>query len=704
MKPLSAFFEPRSIAIIGASRQAGKLGHDVVRNLIHFGYQGAIYPVNPRADEILGLPVYATIADLPKPLDLAVIAVPASYVLEALEACGKHGMAAAIVVSGGFREIGEEGAVLERKIQKIAEQYHIALLGPNCIGIIDTHTPVNTTFVTGTPPQGNIAFISQSGAIVASVIHWAEKAKVGFSRMVSLGNQAGVTETVMIADLIHDPHTKVVTAYLEGIVDGHAFIETASSISPALPMIVLKAGRSSGGAKAAASHTGALAGTESAYKAAFRRAGILRANTLEEMLDWSRAFAMQPLPHGNRVAILTNAGGQGILAVDALEMAGLQLAPLMPETKNYLRENLHPAASVNNPIDILAGSKPPTYALCLEALLKDETVDAIVVITAPQDWFDPLTLTEVITEASNSPIGCRIPFLTSIMALEADSPALEHLREQGVPNFDFPERIGKVLAAMWQRQQYLSSLKDKTTIFPDKLVDRVCAESASKSNDKWLKAEQVNQLLSAYGITLPQESIAQTVADAAEIANQIGFPLAMKLQVKDLSHKTDMGGVMLNIDSLEVLKDAFLTLQNRVPENAEFEGILLQEMIFGQIEAIIGIVRDPIFGAMLMVGSGGTQVELLRDVAFELAPLSRKQAEAMLERISLGQLLKGYRGQAVADIEALIDTMQLLSQIALDFPQISEIEINPLLIRDEGKGAIVVDARVAMAKNEPENA
>lgn len=684
MNNLSAFFQPHAIAIIGASREPGKLGHDVIRNLLDFAYQGAIYPVNPRADEILGLPVYAAIDDLPEVVDLAVIVVPAPYVADSLEACGQHKIHAAIVVSGGFREAGAEGALREKELQAIAQKYNIALLGPNCIGVIDNHNALNTTFVKGRPPTGNIAFISQSGAIVASVIDWAEKQHIGFSRMVSLGNQAGVTETELLASLADDPNTKVATLYMEGLQDGRAFVDMATQVN--IPIIAIKSGRGAGGAKAAASHTGALAGSESAYEAAFRRAGILRANTLEQLLDWASAFAMQTLPRGNRVAVITNAGGHGILATDSLEAAGLQLAPLMPETKAYLRENLHPAASVHNPVDILAGSKPPQYKLCIEALLQDETVDAIAILTAPQDWFDPLDLADVIVAANQR----DIPILTSIMGLEADSPAKNKLREGSVPNYEFPERIGSALGAMWQYRQYLSSRNDETSTLPDVSIENV----ALTSDDKWLPAEQVTQLLNAYHIPTPKSALVHSIDEALRV--NINFPVAMKLQVKGISHKTDIGGVLLNIDSQERLKEAFSELQNRVPEDAQFEGVLLQEMVFGQLEVIVGLVRDPIFGAMLMVGSGGTQVELLRDVAFELAPLTRKQAQAMLARTSLAQLMSGYRGQPTLDHEALIDIMQLLSQIALDHPQISEIEVNPLIVSQEG--AVVVDARVATGK------
>ena len=441
MTSYEAFFRPKGVAIVGASRDPLKLGYGVVRNLVENHYDGAIYPINRRADEILGIKCYNSLAEIPDPVDLAILVVPAHYVeislLEAVERGIKH----VTVVSGGFREAGAEGLAREERLKEIIKEHDVALLGPNCIGTIDTHTPLNSTFVAGNPRPGSIGLMSQSGAIAAAIIDWARGSGVGFSRMVSLGNQSGVTDVDMLQALANDQHTHVITAYVEGVSDGQKFLEAASSIARERPIIALKVGRSTSGAKAVASHTGALAGAEAAYDAAFRRVGVMRANRLEEMLDWARAFAWQPLPQGNRIAVLTNAGGAGILAVDALSAAGMELAPLTEATKNYLRQRLPPMASIENPIDILAGSGPASYALCLDALLSDETVDAVTVITAPQDWFAPLSLAEVIGEVSNSPLGRRKPVLAVIMGLASTSEATQVLHRRRVPNFAFPSEL-----------------------------------------------------------------------------------------------------------------------------------------------------------------------------------------------------------------------------------------------------------------------
>ncbi|MBN1564496.1 MAG: CoA-binding protein, partial [Anaerolineae bacterium] len=450
---LDVFFRPRGIAVIGASRDPQKLGHGVVRNLVNYGYDGPIYPINPKANTIFDRRVYARIADAPDPLDLAIIIVPAHKVGHELEQCGARGIKAAIIISGGFREVGPEGVAREQAVIAVAQRYGMRLLGPNGIGSIDTHTPLNTTFVKGMPVPGGIAFLSQSGAVCAAVIDWARGAGVGFSRLVSLGNQADVNEAEMLTVIGQDTDTHVITAYIEGVSDGQAFIAAASDVARRIPILALKVGRGSGAAHAVASHTGALAGREEAYAAAFRRAGVLRAGTMEELFDWARALAWQPLPKGNRVAILTNSGGPGILALDALEAAGMQLAPLTDETKAYIRQRVPAAASVKNPVDILAGPGPATYALCLDALLTDPTVDAVVAITAPQDWFAPLSLAEVIGEFT----GRGKPILATIMGLASVSDATAVLHRRHIPNFAFPERVGSTLAAMWRRRQWLDA-------------------------------------------------------------------------------------------------------------------------------------------------------------------------------------------------------------------------------------------------------
>lgn len=713
---LSVFFSPRGVAVIGASRDPNKLGHGVVRNLLEHRYAGPVHPINPAVNEILGLPAYPSVADAPDPLDLAVIAVPAARVEQALDECGQRGLRGAVVISGGFREVGPEGMAREEAIRQVAARHGIRLLGPNCIGTIDTHTPLNTTFVTGVPEPGEIAFVSQSGAVVAAVIDWAHTAGVGFSRIVSLGNQADVTEVEMLEAVAQDQHTRVILAYIEGISDGRAFLDAASRISAEKPVIALKVGRAGGGAKAVASHTGALAGSDAAYEAAFRRAGVLRARTLEEMLDWARALAWQPLPQGDRVAILTNAGGPGILALDALEAAGLRLAPLTEHTTAYLRERVPPAASVANPVDILAGSGPATYALCLDALLADEMVDAVVVITAPQDWFDPLSLAEVVGEVGSSPLGRRKPVLASIMGLRRGGNGTGVLHRRKIPNFAFPERVGSALAAMWHRRQWLDALgaqqPDAAAIAAQDALTgraaveaglavmraRVLEEGVDPAEAGWMTPDQIEPLLKAYGIAMPGSGLAPNVEEALALAESVGYPVVLKVAASGVTHKTDVGGVILDIRSPDALRAAFERLvdqvQERAPTLSVIDGVYVQNMVWGQAELIVGAVRDPQFGPLVMAGVGGVQVELKRDVAFELAPLTRQQAGSLLDRTAAGGLLGGFRGAPPADREAAIDAVLRLSQIALDWPQVAEIEINPLIVRQQGEGALAIDVRV----------
>ncbi len=713
---LTVFFRPSGVAVIGASRDPIKLGHGVVRNLLQSHYPGPIYPVNPQADEILGLRAYPHIASVPDPLDLAVIVVPAPLVAEALEACGRRGVKGVIVVSGGFREVGPEGAQREERLKAIAQQYGMALLGPNCIGTIDTHTPLNTTFVTGNPVPGEIALLSQSGAVAAAVIDWARGAGVGLSRVVSLGNQAGVSEAHMLEAIANDTYTSVVTAYLEGVSDGRAFLEAATRVAQSTPVIALKVGRGRSGAKAVASHTGALAGSEAAYEAAFRRAGVLRASRLEEMLDWARALAWQPLPQGNRVAILTNAGGPGIMALEALEAAGMQLAPLTEATKDFLRQRVPAAASVENPVDVLAGSGPATYALCLDALLADETVDAVVVITAPQDWFEPVSLAEVVGEVGNSPLGRRKPLLASIMGLASTSDATQVLHRRRIPNFAFPERVGSTLAAMWQRRRWLDALGEQappsalehydeemvqTAVEAGLQVVRSEQGDADAESAAWMPPEQVEAVLAASGIRTPRSGLAPTLEHALALAKSIGYPVALKVAMPGLVHKSDVGGVVLNIETPAALQAAFegliASLRQRTPVPAAIEGVYVQQMVRGVAEVIVGAVRDAQFGPLVMVGAGGVEVELRGDVAFELAPLTRRQAEAMLERTTVGRRLAGFRGAPPADREAVLDVLLRLAQIMLDHPAVAEMEINPLIVMPEGQGAVAVDARIRLA-------
>ncbi len=690
LSKLELFFRPRGVAVVGASRDPQKLGHGVVRNLVNYGYDGPIYPINPRSNEILELRVYPSVMEVPDPLDLAILVLPAHKVPDELARCGERGIPAVIIISGGFREVGPEGQAREDEVKRIAAEYGIRLLGPNGIGSIDTHTPLNTTFVKGMPVPGDIAFLSQSGAVCAAVIDWARGAGVGFSRLVSLGNQANTNEADMLSVIGRDDLTRVITMYIEGVSDGAAFVQAANEVARRIPVVALKVGRAKGAAQAVASHTGALAGREEAYEAAFRRAGVLRASTMEELFDWGRALAWQPLPKGNRVAILTNSGGPGILAVDTLEASGMQLAPLTGATKEYLRKRVPPAASVNNPVDILAGPGPGTYALCLDALLSDPTVDAVVAITAPQDWFAPVSLAEVIGEFT----GRGKPVLAVIMGLASVSDATAVLHRRRIPNFAFPERVGSTLAAMWRRAQWLEAQNGDTQ--PEQLDHYDPGAVQAELTPGWLLPEQVDGVLSACGIRVPGAGLAPDVDSALALADKIGYPVVLKLAAEDVVHKSDIGGVILNIGGPEELAEAFAALIARaeaaVPD-ATIEGAFVQQMIPPGVDLIVGTVRDPQFGPLVMVGGGGTLVELLKDVTFELAPLTHAQADAMLDRTVVGKLLAGYRGAPPADRAAVVDVIVRLAQMMHDHPQIAEIEINPLMVMPDGDGVWAVDAR-----------
>jgi len=679
---LETFFSPKAVAVIGASRDSHKLGYGVIRNLIEYKFRGDIYPVNKHASEISGLNCYASIEELPDGVDLAVVVVPAGVVPDVLKQCGKRSITNAIVVSGGFSETGSEGAELEDELKKVAKENGIRIIGPNCIGTIDTHTPVNTTFVVGMPQQGEIGFISQSGAMVAAVIDWARAAGVGFSRIVSLGNQADVTETEMMDVVGSDSQTKVITAYAEGISDGKLFLEKAEALSLKKPFVILKGGRSEKGAAAVSSHTGALAGSEEAYSAAFRKTGVLEAGTMEEMFDWARALAWQPLPKGKRIAVLTNAGGPAILAVDAIVKAGFEISELSDETRTYLKSRLPKAASVNNPVDVLAGSGPATYTLALEALLSDETVDAVLVIQAPQDWFLPVSLAEVVGETAGLH---NKPVIASIMGKASVDEALNILHKRRVPNVAFPERAASIFKAMIQRKEWMEMIDFRNKHFSG--IDKRDVRGLIKEN-KW------DELVHEYGIKLPEQKVAGTMNDAIRISSHIGYPVVMKMISDKYSHKTEIGGVKTGLRSENEVREAWSSITEAAEENqATMKGVLIQKMIENGQEVIVGIKRDPQFGAMILFGTGGTDVELYKDTSTAIAPLCEIEAQNLIDNTIAGRKMQGWRNTPKADIEAVKETLIAMSYLAIHYPEICELEINPLFVMKKGDGVFAVDVR-----------
>ena len=679
---IESFFTPKKVAVIGASRDPHKLGYGVIRNLLKHKFKGEIFPVNKNASEILDIPCYSSIEELPDGVDLAVVVLPASVVPKIIEQCGSKGIKNAIVVSGGFSETGKEGKEREEKLMQAAEKHGIRIIGPNCIGTIDTHTPVNTTFVVGMPEQGGIGFISQSGAMVAAVIDWARGAGVGFSRIVSLGNQIDVKETEMIDLIGNDRQTEVITAYAEGVSDGTEFLKISREIARKKPFVILKGGQSEKGAEAVSSHTGALSGSKEAYSAAFRKSGVLEAKTMEEMFDWARALAWQPLPKGKRVAVLTNAGGPAILAVDALEKVGLEMAPLTDETKAYLKKRLPKAASSKNPVDVLAGSGPATYTLALESLLTDETVDAVVVIQAPQDWFLPESLAEVVGETAGLH---HKPVIASIMGKASVDEALKILHKRRVPNVAFPERAASILSAMVQRKEWMNSENHQ----PEDAAEFIPADAESMIENK-----QWEKLIEAYGIELPEQRTSKSLESALEASNQIGYPVVMKLIAKDHSHKSDIGGVQINLRDDEEVKNAWNKI-NEAAKNAKskMDGVLIQKMLQDGQEVIIGIKQDKQFGPLVLFGTGGTDVELYKDVQTAIAPLSESEATQLIDSTIAGKKLKGWRNLPPADIQEVKRALISMSRLAVNHPEIKEMEMNPLYVLEEGKGAFAVDIR-----------
>ncbi|MAO63772.1 MAG: acyl-CoA synthetase [Balneola sp.] len=673
---------PKGVAVVGASQDAHKLGYGVIRNLIEYRYKGGIYPVNHNAYEILGKTCYETIGQVPDPVDLAIIVVPAKAVAGVLKECGEREIHHAVIVTGGFSETGEEGEQLEEELLAVASEYGIKIIGPNCIGTIDTHTPVNTTFVVGMPEVGEIGFISHSGAMVAAIIDWASGSGIGFSRIVSLGNQIDVNEIEMIGSIAEDPQTKVITSYIEGVSDGRLFLEEARKAAKDKPFLILKGGQGKSGARAVASHTGALAGSAEAYKSAFRYCGIQEADTIEEMFEWARAMAWQPLPKGKRVAVLTNAGGPAILAVDALEKKGLEIAELSDRTKEYLSKRLPKAASVNNPVDVLAGSGPGTYTLALEALLTDDNVDAVVVIQAPQDWFLPESLAEVVGEVAGAH---KKTVITSIMGKASVEDALRILQKRRIPNVAFPERSASLLSAMNARREWLTKEDESNANIIE--VDKPSARKAVDNKD-W------EELLQIYGIQLPKQKLAKTMDEAVMIAKEMNCKTAMKLVSDTITHKADVGGVILGIENEAEVRDAWEKIERSVKKaEGEMKGVLVQQMIEDAQEVIIGLIQDDQFGPLVLFGTGGTDVELYKDVEMTIAPLNSIRAQELIDATKAGRKLNGWRNLSPRDKEAVVDALMKLSQIANDFPEIKELEINPLSVMEDGEGVYAIDVR-----------
>ena len=693
---LTPFFNPIGVAIIGASSNPNKLSYGIFRNLTQYGFKGKIYPINPNASEILGLPCYPDVSAIPGEVDLAVSVVASTSTPDVLTACGKRGIRAVTIISGGFREVGPEGLALEQRCLEIANQFGMRLVGPNCVGTMDLHSGLNTTFIYGVPDTGHIAFLSQSGAICGGIVDYVRSKKVGFSNFISMGNEADVTEADVIEYLADDPNTRVITAYVEGIQDGRRFVEVASRVSKHKPIVLLKAGKTNAGARAVSSHTGSIAGSMAAYHAAFQQSGVIEVDTVADLFDVALAFSSQKPPTGNRTVILTNSGGPAALASDSLAKNGLQLATLSEETQEYLRNHLNPSAQVSNPVDMLGGAEPADYRMALEVIRTDPNVDCIVPILVPQALIKPEAVSQALLEASG---GFEKTMACCFMGDEAVKAAREILHAGGLPMYTFPESVGTALGALRRQAEWVqkpveaaqtSQMGDQSIVIS--LIDRYRGKDS-------IGERNTRPLLEAYHIPVIQGGFAANEEEAVKLANELSGRLVMKIVSPHILHKSDAGGIRLNLEGEAMVRSVFREMMSSIGAShpdAHLEGVLLERMAPKGVEVIVGMRRDPSFGPLIMFGLGGIYVELFNDVSFRIAPVSQEEARAMIFETRAGRLLTGYRGQPVADIDALVTCIQNVSRLSLDFPEIEEAEINPLLVFPAGEGAVALDGRVIL--------
>lgn len=694
---LDGFFKPKAVAVVGASREEGKVGYSIVLNLIRGRFAGPIYPVNPKASEILGLKCYPDMTSVPADADLAVLVIPPKICIPTLETCVARGIRSAIVISAGFKEVGGEGAEIEKALRARVRELGIRVVGPNCLGIISTQSRMNATFAAGMPPEGGISFFSQSGALCTAILDWAIGNNVGFSKFISLGNKADTSEVDFIQALAEDPETRVIVGYIEGVEDGRRFMEVARAASRTKPFIIVKSGGTAAGARAASSHTGTLAGSEKSFNAAFRQSGVIRAESVEELFNYARAFADQPLPQGPSLCIVTNAGGPGIIAADAVERSTVKMATLSPETVERLRAALPPTAALYNPVDVIGDAKEDRYKAALDAVAADCKVDGVLALATPQDMTEYDKYAEVVGQSAKA---SGKPFFTAFMGEASLPKAREILRRYGVPQYPYPEPAVRTFEAMVRYRQWQEYTPTPPTEFE---VDRgrvaLTILNARRTGRTQLGETEAREVIAAYGFRLPQNVLARTVDDAVAAAKRIGFPVALKIVSPDILHKTDVGGVRLNLADADAVAQGFAGIDatvRRLFPAAAIHGIAVQEMVVGGKEVILGVTRDPQFGPLLMFGLGGIYVEVLKDVAFRVAPIGPDEAEVMIREIRSFPLLGGVRGEKPSDLRAIVEALGRLSQLCMDFPEILELDVNPLLVKPEGSGAVAIDARLAL--------
>jgi len=696
---LDPILKPKTVAVIGASRSRYTIGHEILANLISRGYTGAVYPVNPHAHAIHSVRAYPSIGAVPEPVDLAIVVVPKQAVIRAAEECGQNGVRGLIVISAGFREVGAEGAERERELVKVIRRYGMRMIGPNCMGVLNANPEfaMNATFAPSWPPYGRLAFVSQSGAMGLSVLDYASEYGIGISQFVSMGNKPDVSGNDLLLQWEHDDTVDTILMYVENFGNPKNFLEIAGRISKHKPIIVVKSGRSEIGAQAASSHTGALAASDTAVDALMQQAGVIRAGSVEEVFDIAMAFSGQPLPKSRRTAVMTNSGGPGILAADALVMNGLELPRLQPETLDRLRPHFPAEASIGNPLDMIASAKPAGYRAALDALLSDPNIDSAMAIFVPPLGIKQADVAEAIAEIGM--IHKDKPVLGVLMGREGLPQGKAELHEVGIPAYIFPESAARALATLCRYREWTERPALETPTYPvdaaraRAIIDRAVAEGLSK-----LSEIDTLDLFDAYGIPVAPARLATSATEAARLGQEIGYPVALKIVSPDIIHKTDVGGVVLGCHTADQVREGYQQIVGNVGERqpeATISGILVQRMVGGGRETIVGVTRDPSFGPMVMFGLGGVLVEALQDVVFRIAPLSQNDVHDMVRALRGFKILTGIRGQPPADLAALEAILLRVSQLASDNQEIRELDINPLLAFSNGVTA--VDGRVMIA-------
>lgn len=705
LRNLEPLFSPKSIAVVGASRREGTVGSEILKNLVFGEYQGVIYPINPKTKSLLGIRCANSIKAIGEPVDLAVLIIPATSVEQVINEAADAGTRHFIVISAGFKEIGGEGVERERRLKALCRDRGLSVLGPNCLGLINTAPTVrmNAAFGGKMPQAGCMGLISQSGALAAALLDYANGRGIGFSRFVSFGNKADLSEIDLLLNLAHDPVTKVILMYVEDLSDGQAFVRTAHAITHGAqpkPILAIKTGRTQEGAAAAASHTGSLAGSDEVYDALFAQAGVIRVDSVEELFDYADVFVEPKLPTGRRTAIVTNAGGPGIMATDACIRYGLKLARFNEYTIKSLRFQMPPASSLKNPVDVIGDARHDRYRSALDAVSADEDVDQIMVLVTPQAMTNSKEIGEVVAETREY---CDKPIVACMMGESDVQPGVDVLKREGVPTYQFPENAMRAMAAKAKFAEWIQSPIAEYRQFPMDAasVEKLFDEELTAGRPQLVEVRAL-QVLKHCGFPIVPFVLARSADEAATAAEQMGYPVVMKISGPKILHKTDVGGVKLNLAdeaSVREAHDAMLaSVRAKMGNDVEIWGVVVQKMLSPGKEIILGMTRDARFGPLLMFGQGGIYTEALRDVCFRLAPIRENVAMEMVKSIRSYRILEGVRGEPPSDFAALADCLLRLSQLVTEHPQIQELDINPLIVYSQGKGAMVADARIILAK------